>query len=143
MHENKVIEYIKFFEELSLSSLGEMNSIIDDNIHFKDPFNDIRGLEAYKLILEDMFKKVPDIKFFVKSFSSNNKTTFLKWECISNTTGFGTPWIIEGVSEIRFSKDNKVLEHIDYWDSSQFFYEKIPILGALLRLIRRHVSAKK
>ena len=143
MHDSKVIEYVNFFEELSLDSLKEMNSIIHDDIHFKDPFNDIRGIDSYKVILEDMFKKVPDIKFIVKNFSSYNESAFLKWECISNSTGFGKPWIIEGVSEIKFSSDNKVLEHIDYWDSSQYFYEKIPVLGILLRFIRRLVSAKK
>tara|TARA_B100000579_G_scaffold415011_1_gene409215 strand:- start:95 stop:526 length:432 start_codon:yes stop_codon:yes gene_type:complete len=143
MSEARILEYIKFFEELSLDNLSAMNLIIHDDIHFRDPFNDTIGIVAYTLILEDMFKKVPDIKFVVKSYSLNHKVAFLKWESIANSTKLGKPWIIEGMSEIQFSSDNKVIEHIDYWDSSRHFYEHLPILGRVLKFIRRLVSAKK
>jgi steroid Delta-isomerase len=45
------------------------------------------------------------------------------------------------MSELTFDSDGKVARHIDYWDAGKHFYEKLPLLGALLRAIRRRVAA--
>jgi len=45
-----------------------------------------------------------------------------------------------GMSELTFTADGKVARHIDHWDASKAFYEKLPLVGALLRAIRRRVS---
>ena len=41
---------------------------------------------------------------------------------------------IEGVSEIILNKNGKVSSHIDYWDSLNGLFIKLPFIGVLYRL---------
>ena len=42
---------------------------------------------------------------------------------------------IDGMSEIKFDKSGKVLNHIDHWDSLSQLIIKLPNLGIVVRLI--------
>ena len=44
------------------------------------------------------------------------------------------------MSEVIFNEQGMVIEHIDYWDSGEQFYEKIPIIGGLLRIIKNRLK---
>ena len=43
-------EYIKFLEKLSPESLDKISIHVAPNIRFKDPFNDVEGIEEMKMI---------------------------------------------------------------------------------------------
>jgi len=45
------------------------------------------------------------------------------------------------MSELTFDSDGKVARHVDHWDAGKEFYEKLPLLGGVLRAIRRRVAA--
>jgi hypothetical protein len=42
---------------------------------------------------------------------------------------------------VQFDPDGRVAEHIDYWDPAGQVYETIPILGLLMRALRRRLAA--
>ena len=46
----------------------------------------------------------------------------------------------EGVSRMQINEEGKVISHIDYWDAAENVYEKIPLLGAVLRFIKRKIA---
>ncbi len=130
--------YIRFYESLSLETVKNVAEVASPDVHFRDPFNDLTGIEAYRRLLSKMFDTVSDIKFVVTHQSVDGDTCFIRWR--STATLRGKPWVIEGVSELRFAPDGKVREHIDYWDSAAQFYERLPIVGAVLRFIRRRIA---
>ena len=47
---------------------------------------------------------------------------------------------IHGGTLLHFAPDGRVTSHRDYWDAAGELYEKIPLLGALLRRIKRHMA---
>ena len=36
---------------------------------------------------------------------------------------------LDGISEIKFNQNGKIFSHIDYWDSYNQFYIKLPYIG--------------
>jgi steroid delta-isomerase len=50
--------------------------------------------------------------------------------------------MITGMSEIHFAPDGRISEHIDHWDSGGQFYERIPVLGWLIRLVRKRLELR-
>jgi steroid delta-isomerase len=52
----------------------------------------------------------------------------------------GRAWRIEGVSMVRFDAEERVVEHIDYWDAAEQFYGRLPVIGTLLRGIGRRLQ---
>jgi len=45
------------------------------------------------------------------------------------------------MSLITFDTEGRVSSHIDYWDSADAFYTRIPLLGSVIRSIRQPISA--
>jgi len=44
------------------------------------------------------------------------------------------------VSHLRFAPDDRVCYHRDYWDTSEEFYTKLPIIGCLMRGLHKALS---
>lgn len=131
--------YIQFWETLSPESLGRLSEIASPDIRFADPFNDIRGHAGFRAVFDDMFQRVAEPLFRVTAHAINGDLCFLRW--VFTFQSSGREWRIEGVSEVRFDPSGLAIEHIDHWDAAGQLYERLPVLGAVLRRLRRKFSA--
>jgi hypothetical protein len=50
---------------------------------------------------------------------------------------------IDGVSEVAFDEAGKVRSHIDHWDAAGGLYERLPLIGAVLRHLRRRLGGHR
>ena len=48
---------------------------------------------------------------------------------------------ITGASMVMFADDGRVMTHVDYWDAASQLYEKLPIIGWLLKKLRQLFAA--
>jgi hypothetical protein len=48
--------------------------------------------------------------------------------------------IIRGGSHLRWDANSKVAFHRDYWDAAEELYEKLPVLGGLMRFVKRRMG---
>jgi len=141
-HDDVVAGYISFYESLSLETISDLGSFVHENVRFKDPFSDVSGIEAYKKILSSMLIAVPDIRFVIHHCACDGGVCFLRWTSTATVKRLGKgPWIIQGVSELLFAPDGRIISHVDFWDASTQFYNRIPVLGRLISLIRQHVAS--
>lgn len=140
--EHPAAAYVRFYEALSPATVADLQSVVHDDVRFKDPFNEVVGLKAYTALLNAMFRAAPDIQFEVLHTSYDGDACFLRWNSRGTVKALGKdPWVIQGMSELRFADDGRVISHIDYWDAAAQFYERIPVVGAIIRFIRRRVAA--
>jgi len=137
-------QYIRFYEALSPQMLEHLGEIFTADARFKDPFNDVRGVDKIRKVFDNMFKTVgvPQFRVTDWGFSDQDKThAFLRWHFIYRVGGKGEPVVVEGMSDVTFAPDHKVSSHLDFWDAGQGLYEHLPIIGAVLRMIRKRVEA--
>lgn len=50
---------------------------------------------------------------------------------------------IRGTSHLRFDKNGRVCYHRDYWDAASEVYTDIPILGWVMRKLKKAFAAKR
>jgi steroid delta-isomerase len=136
--------YVDFFEDLSPERLGHLSDVMTEDVHFVDPFNDVTGCDKVRLVFEHMFRTLDAPKFSVThaaSISGQEPSGLLRWE-LHAIENFGKrkPLRIVGMSEVHIAADGRIREHIDHWDAGQQFYERIPLLGWLLRRVRASMS---
>ena len=43
---------------------------------------------------------------------------------------------LRGVSHLKFRDDGKVFQHHDYFDMGEFIYERVAVLGGVIRAIK-------
>ena len=138
---NNIENYIKLFENLNLENLNEFDKLLDENIHFEDPFNKVNGIKNFKRIFSNTLKNLDDVKFKVSNIISKKNIHIIKWEM--TYFAFNKSNSIFGLSEVTISENNKIVSHIDYWDSYNNFYTKIPFFGLIfkfvLRLVRKRI----
>lgn len=139
MNHHAINAYITCFETLSPQSLDSLEHVFAENARFKDPFNDVIGIEAIKQIFRHMYATTQDSHFIVSDHAASNHILYLYWDYHFNTLR-GQSWSITGMSRVVFENE-KAIEHVDYWDPAEGIYEKLPILGGLMRLLKRKLSA--
>jgi len=131
--------FIAFFETLQPASLARLGEHFADDARFVDPFNDVRGLAAIRRVFEHMFATCREPRFQVDEQVGDGDVVYLRWRFT-----FGHRDVrrtVRGVSRLRFDASGRVSEHHDYWDPARQLYEHIPLLGALLRAVRRRLGA--
>jgi len=132
--------YARAYETLAPDTIEALLALTASDIRFKDPFNDLRGQAALRGLFRHMFQVAGDPRFVVHHAALSGETGLLRWGFSAEVGGLGL-WRVEGMSEIRFDADNRIALHIDHWDAAEQFYEKLPVIGWLLRLIRRRMRA--
>ena len=130
---NKIENYVKLFESLNLKNLNKFDKLLDKNIYFEDPFNKVYGIENFKRIFFNTLNKLDNVEFKVLNIISKNNIYIIKWEMIY--FAFNKTNSIFGLSEVTISENNKIVSHIDYWDSYNNFYTKIPFLGLIFKFV--------
>ena len=131
--ENNIKKYVKLFKSLNMENLNKFDELLDKNIYFEDPFNKVYGIENFKRIFSNTLNKLDNVEFKVLNIISKNKIYIIKWEMIY--FAFNKNNSIFGLSEVTIGINEKIVSHIDYWDSYNNFYIKIPFFGLIFKFI--------
>lgn len=130
---------VAFFENLSPQRLPELETLYSADAFFKDPFNEVKGTAAIRHVFSHMYVALNDPRFEVKTCFGQGNEAFLAWHFIFRFKDTRPQeWqCIRGSSHIRFDEDGRICYHRDYWDAAEELYEKIPLLGGLMRWIKK------
>jgi steroid delta-isomerase len=129
---------IRLYETLSPESVDRLGDHYAADAAFKDPFNEVRGIDAIARIFRHMFVQVADPRFVVTGRFSGEDGAMLLWEFHFRACGpLGRALCARGASHLRFDAAGKVTLHRDYWDAAEELYAKLPVLGCLMRGLQR------
>lgn len=131
--------YTAFFEALSPDSLSELSRHVTEDVHFRDPFNDFTGRPRMERAFRHMFDLLDEVRFEVLDGACGDSAAYLRWSMVYRR-GQGPEQRIEGMSEIILAGDGRVSAHIDHWDAAGQLYERLPVIGAVLRRLRRRLQ---
>ena len=132
-------DYIIFYEQMKREDLVRLTEFFTPQAHFKDPFNDIYGVEQIRTVFHHMFETITVPKFVIEEAIFDSNVAYIKWEFTGELKT--KPLKLVGISRVVFDEAGRVSEHIDYWDASEQFYMKLPIVGSILRFIRRQAAS--
>ena len=137
-HETGLKALIDFFESISPESARELSRVYTDEVWFKDPFNEVTGIAEVSRIFIHMFEQVDAPRFVVTHSVLQGEHAFLTWDFLFRMKrGSAGEQCIRGATHVRFAADGRVEFHRDYWDAAEELYEKLPVLGALMRWLKR------
>ena len=136
-----VARIVARFENLSVQDLSLLAEIYTPDARFKDPFNEVQGVAAIKRIFAHMFESLDGPRFVIRERIVQGEQCFLSWDFIFRMKRFSTEeQVIRGGSHLRLALDGRIAVHRDYWDAAEELYEKLPLLGALMRWLKRRAN---
>lgn len=136
-------DLIDFYQTLDVDRVARFAEFYADDAAFKDPFNDVRGVAAIRRIFTHMFSQVAEPRFVVTERVVDAGGAVLVWEFHyrMRLPGCCDAQVMRGVSHLKFAADGRVASHRDYWDTAEELYMKLPLLGPLMRGLRRYLAA--
>jgi steroid delta-isomerase len=127
------------YTRLTRTSLPALLALYDEAAAFKDPFNDVRGCGAIQRIYEQMFDELREPRFVVHTAVTEGGEACLTWT-LHFRRASGAAMEIRGATQLRYSPAGLVTLHRDYWDAAEELYAKLPVLGWLMRALRRRLT---
>lgn len=137
----RIARIIELFEQLAPEGLAQLAQVYTDDARFKDPFNEVQGVPAIARIFEHMFRTLEAPRFVIHDVVVQGAQCFLTWDFVFRLRRPGAAEIVvRGGSHLKLAADGRIAEHRDYWDVAEELYEKLPVLGALMRWLKRRVN---
>ena len=134
--------YKQLFENLSIKTVEtDFLQVFSSDVYFKDPFNAVRGLPHLQHIFQHMFATLHEPQFRILDLAGNQNSGFLEWQFTFKLKANADSQLIKGVSKIEINTQGQVCSHIDYWDTGEYVYLKIPLLGRLIAFINKRLSS--
>jgi hypothetical protein len=131
-----------FFETLSPQSVAQLQTVYDEQATFKDPFNEVQGLPEIERIFRHMYVALDQPHFVVTGQVVDGAQAFLTWEFRFRFKRFDTTTLqaVRGASHVVFNEQGLVTMHRDYWDAAEELYEKLPVLGGVMRWLKARAN---
>jgi len=134
----RVLRLVEAFEGLTEADVPALARLYTPDAFFKDPFNEVRGTAAIEALFHHMFTAVDQPRFVVHDIVVQGDQCFLSWDFRFRMKRFDRgEQTIRGGSHLHFADDGLVVSHRDYWDAAEELYEKLPLLGSLMRWLKR------
>jgi steroid Delta-isomerase len=132
-----------FFESLHPDSVAQMGNCYTADAYFKDPFNEVQGLQHVQRIFSHMYVALDNPHFVVIDRVVQGTQCFLVWDFKFRFKRFDTTTeqTVRGTSHLRFAADGRISYHRDYWDAAEELYEKLPVVRVLMRWLKKRANS--
>lgn len=141
--EARVQRVVEFFEQLSPQSVSQFGDHYTEDAYFKDPFNEVRGLAAVTDIFSHMYVALHEPRFVVTGRVVQGDECFLVWDFLFRFKKFSpeVTQTVRGSSHLKFAADGRISYHRDYWDAAEELYEKLPVVGGVMRWLKARANS--
>lgn len=138
MPPDAIARFARYFEQLQPADIARLGQYYAADARFKDPFNDVHGVPAIARIFRHMFDSLEQPRFVVTRQLLQDNEAFLTWEFTFCFRNFRREQLqrIEGATHLQFDHAGLVTLHRDYWDAAEELYEKLPLVGSLMRWLK-------
>lgn len=137
---------LHFFEHLQPDDVARLDAFYTSDARFKDPFNEVQGIEAIARIFSHMFDTMDAPRFVITQQVQQGAHCFVTWDFLFSMPRMdhGATQTIRGATHFLLREEGhcwRVALHRDYWDVAEELYEKIPWVGGLMRWLKNRANS--
>jgi hypothetical protein len=137
----RVMRLVTLFETLAPADLEGLGRVYAAGARFKDPFNEVRGVPEVQRVFAHMFQALDEPRFVVHDIVVQGDQCVLTWDFRFRFRRFDRALqTVRGATHLRLDATGLVTEHRDYWDAAEELYEKLPLVGGLMRWLKRRAN---
>ena len=128
------------FVELNSTNTHLLDDIYTANIKFEDPAHIVGGLDNFKKYIINLYQNVTTCTFKFSNIERFSGGAILEWNMLISHPKLnkGIIFTVPGVSIVRY--DDKIYSHRDYFDLGAMLYERLPLIGRVIKFIKRNLG---
>ncbi|MFT5940098.1 MAG: hypothetical protein ACI8R9_002223 [Paraglaciecola sp.] len=134
-------DFVRFYQQLDNNSAKQLCKLYGEKITLIDPVSTHKGLPALERYFTSLLSNTRSCNFIIQELNQQEDTAFVTWQM-----SFAHPKLkkgkliqVDGISRILI-KDNKIVFQRDYYDLGNMLYEHLPIIGYLVRYLKRKLA---
>lgn len=143
MIERSLIEnFAHQFASVDRDNLHLLEQIYHPEVHFSDPIHEVFGLAALQSYCANLYENVIALHFdFTQLSPIDHEQALLCWTMTYQHPRLagGQEIRVPGVSQVWF-REGKAYRHLDHYDAGALLYEHVPVLGTLIRWLKRRLT---
>lgn len=135
-----LIERFKaFYLDVKNPQLDKIDEVYSENIFFKDPVHELRGVVPLHAYLTEMSANVRSGRFEYLDQIVSDNMAYIKWNMHFKHPKLGCKTItVRGITQVQF--DERIYFHEDVYDLGQMLYEHIPLLGTAVKGLKKRLT---
>jgi hypothetical protein len=134
-------DFCKLYQSLDRNNLHQLKEVYSQQIEFVDAVDKIQGIDALTEYFEHLYQNMKYCRFIIENIIEQNGQACIVWhmEYSHHKINAGNMITVEGSSFLKFS--DKIDFHRDYVDMGQMLYEHLPLIGMVIKGIKKRVRA--
>ena len=128
------------YRDMLAMDLSRLDELYAEDIVFKDPVHELRGLVALQDYMAGMMINITNCQFEYLDQQVSADTAYIKWDMHFSHPKLNANKLItvRGVSQIQFN--DRIYYHEDIYDVGAMVYEHVPVFGSITRWLKSRLS---
>ena len=104
---------------------------------FNDTIATEVGIDAIEKYLLKTAEGAEKVQARVNDVAVSGADVYVRWtmEIRAKNLAGGQPIVTEGMSQLRFDRDGRIILHQDFWNPATGIYQHLPLLGPAIRFV--------
>ncbi|MFT6329939.1 MAG: hypothetical protein ACJAYN_001874 [Bermanella sp.] len=146
-------KFESFYTDLASMKVDELADMYSSDVTFIDPIAAHSGISSVKNYFSKLLQNAKYCTFTIHSIDQINSINsqsapvtdisgyFVTWKMTFTSTRMnkGQAIKVDGITQLKI-EHNKIIYHRDYYDLGQMVYENVPLLGRVIKRIKRTLA---
>ena len=130
----------RFYNEFSAEWVEKVGTLYAPGFAFRDAFHTIEGdFDALRAYFHRVLTALAESRFIVEDLSTGADGSYVRWRWEWRRKASHPLRVVPGVTHLRFDGNGRILYHRDLFDAAEGFYETLPVLGGMIRMVKRRL----
>ena len=126
------------YGDLSVSNVtAHVRQVYAPEAWFNDTIATEVGIDAIEKYLLKTAEGAEKVSARINDVAVSGSDCYVRWtmEIRTKNLAGGQPIITEGISQLRFDEQGRVILHQDFWNPATGIYQHLPLLGPAIRFV--------
>ena len=131
-------KFAGLYGDLSVSNVtANVRGVYAPEAWFNDTIATEVGIDAIEKYLLRTAEGTEAVSAKINDVAVSGSDVYARWTMEIRTPNLagGKPVITEGVSQLRFDEQGRIVLHQDFWNPATGIYQHLPFLGPAIRLV--------
>ena len=121
--------------------MAKVRHVFAENAYINDTLKEVNGIDAIEAYLLKSSKFIESRTIETPDIAASGGDYYYRWVANIKFKTFkkGRAFRFHGISHVRFDETGKVVLCQDFWDPATALFEHIPVLGVMIKLIKRRL----
>lgn len=134
-----VQRFSAFYNTFSAAWLDRLPELYAPGFVFRDAFHQIDGdFAALRAYFARILSALHETRFIVEDVATGTDGVYVRWRWEWRRKEKDELHVVPGVTHLRIA-DDLITYHQDLFDAASGFYETLPVVGSVLRVIKKRI----